>query len=94
MTAVILKEANTLCPSKRNINNNIYRNPVIELAIVQSYRPRRIEKSTLIAYGDLGPQAIYRLEVEDFPVTVINDIYGGDLYEEGKARYKVPLDSD
>jgi tartrate dehydratase beta subunit/fumarate hydratase class I family protein len=27
--------------------------------------------------------------VEDFPVTVINDIYGGDLYEEGKARYQV-----
>jgi tartrate dehydratase beta subunit/fumarate hydratase class I family protein len=27
--------------------------------------------------------------VEDFPVTVINDIYGGDLYEEGKARYRV-----
>jgi fumarate hydratase subunit beta len=29
------------------------------------------------------------MEVEDFPVTVINDIYGGDLYEEGKARYRV-----
>jgi tartrate dehydratase beta subunit/fumarate hydratase class I family protein len=27
--------------------------------------------------------------VEDFPVTVINDIYGGDLYEEGKAKYQV-----
>jgi hypothetical protein len=27
--------------------------------------------------------------VEDFPVTVINDIYRGDLYEEGKARYQV-----
>jgi hypothetical protein len=27
--------------------------------------------------------------VEDFPVTVINDIYGGYLYEEGKARYQV-----
>jgi fumarate hydratase subunit beta len=29
------------------------------------------------------------MEVEDFPVTVINDIYGGDLYEEGKAKYQV-----
>jgi hypothetical protein len=27
--------------------------------------------------------------VEEFPVTAINDIYGGDLYEEGKARYEV-----
>jgi len=29
-----------------------------------------------------------RLEVECFPAVVINDIYGGDLYEEGKAKYK------
>jgi len=29
------------------------------------------------------------MEVEDFPVTVVNDMYGGDLYEEGKARYQV-----
>jgi len=28
-------------------------------------------------------------EVEDFPATVVNDIYGGDLYQEGKARYRV-----
>jgi tartrate dehydratase beta subunit/fumarate hydratase class I family protein len=26
--------------------------------------------------------------VADFPVTVVNDIYGGDLYEEGKAKYQ------
>jgi len=37
----------------------------------------------------LGAEALRRLEVEDLPVTVINDIYGGDLYEEGKARYQV-----
>jgi len=29
------------------------------------------------------------MEVKDFPVTVITDIYGGDLYEEGEARYQV-----
>jgi fumarate hydratase subunit beta len=29
------------------------------------------------------------MEVEHFPVTVVNDIYGGDLYEEGKAKYQV-----
>jgi fumarate hydratase subunit beta len=42
-----------------------------------------------VAYADLGPEAILRLEVKDFPVTVINDIHGGDLYEEGKAKYRV-----
>ncbi len=50
---------------------------------------KSIKKSEVIAYEELGAEAIRRLEVEDFPATVINDIYGGDLYQEGKARYKV-----
>jgi fumarate hydratase subunit beta len=49
---------------------------------------RGIRKSELIAYEELGTEAIRKLEVEDFPVTVINDIYGNDLYEEGKAKYR------
>jgi fumarate hydratase subunit beta len=47
-----------------------------------------IKKSEIIAYEELGAEAIRKLEVEDFPVTVINDIYGRDLYEEGKAKYR------
>ena len=50
---------------------------------------RSIKKAEVIAYGDLGAEAVLRLEVEDFPAIVINDIYGGDLYEEGRARYRV-----
>jgi fumarate hydratase subunit beta len=50
---------------------------------------KRIKKSEVIAYEELGAEAVRRLEVEDFPVTVINDIYGGDLYEEGKAKYRI-----
>jgi fumarate hydratase subunit beta len=49
---------------------------------------RSIVKSEVIAYEDLGPEAVLRLEVKDFPATVINDIHGGDLYEEGKAKYR------
>ena len=49
---------------------------------------RSIKKAKVVAYEDLGAEAIRQLEVEDFPVTVVNDIYGGDLYQEGKARYK------
>lgn len=49
---------------------------------------RSIKKAEVIAYEDLGAEAIRRLEVEQFPVIVVNDIYGGDLYEEGKARYR------
>jgi fumarate hydratase subunit beta len=47
-----------------------------------------IIKAEPVAYADLGPEAVLRLEVKDFPVTVINDIYGGDLYEEGQAKYR------
>ena len=50
---------------------------------------KSIKKSEVIAYEELGTEAVRRLEVEDFPATVINDIYGGDLYQEGKARYRI-----
>jgi fumarate hydratase subunit beta len=50
---------------------------------------RTITRSEVIAYEELGTEAIRRLEVTDFPATVINDIYGGDLYEEGKAKYRM-----
>jgi fumarate hydratase subunit beta len=49
---------------------------------------QRIKKAEVVAYDELGPEAIRRLEVEDFPVTVVNDAHGGDLYEEGAARYR------
>jgi fumarate hydratase subunit beta len=50
---------------------------------------KSIKKAEVIAYEDLGAEAIRRLEVENFPATVINDIYGGDLYEQGKAKYRI-----
>lgn len=49
---------------------------------------RCVKKLEPVAYADLGPEAIVRLEVEDLPVTVVNDIYGGDAYLEGRARYE------
>jgi len=48
-----------------------------------------IRKVEIMAYEDLGPEALRRIEVQDFPVTVINDIYGGDLYEEGRAKFRI-----
>ena len=50
---------------------------------------KSIKKSEIIAYKELDAEAVRKIEVENFPVTVINDIYGGDLYREGKARYKI-----
>jgi fumarate hydratase subunit beta len=49
---------------------------------------KAVKKVELVAYADLGPEAILRLEVEDFPAIVVNDAHGRDLYEEGKARYR------
>ncbi len=48
---------------------------------------KTIKKADLVAYEELGAEAIRRLEVEDFPATVINDAYGNDLYEEGAKKY-------
>ena len=48
---------------------------------------KRVKKAEVIAYEDLGAEALRRLEVEEFPVIVINDIYGGDAYEDGLRRY-------
>ncbi len=42
----------------------------------------------VVAYGDLGPEAVVRLSVKDMPMFVINDIYGDDLYEAGMDRYR------
>lgn len=50
---------------------------------------KAIKKSEIIAYEELGAEAVLRLEVEDFPAIVINDMHGGDLYQEGKQKYRV-----
>ena len=47
----------------------------------------RIKKCDIIAYEDLGAEAFRRLEVEDFPATVIIDSNGNNLYEEGVEEY-------
>ncbi len=49
---------------------------------------KRVKRADVIAYQDLGTEAIMRLEVEDFPVVVANDIYGNDLFREGMAKYQ------
>ncbi len=49
---------------------------------------KTIKQVEVIAYEDLGIEAIIRLRVEDFPAIVANDIYGGDLFEQGKIKYR------
>jgi fumarate hydratase subunit beta len=49
---------------------------------------RCVTEVELVAYEDLGAEAIRRLVVEDFPVVVVNDLHGGDLYIEGRKRWR------
>jgi fumarate hydratase subunit beta len=51
---------------------------------------QRIKQAQVMAYGELGAEALQKLEVEDFPVIVVNDVYGGDAYEDGKKKYAHP----
>jgi fumarate hydratase subunit beta len=47
----------------------------------------RIKAARVVAYEDLGPEAIRELTVEDFPVVVVNDASGGDAYADGVKKY-------
>jgi fumarate hydratase subunit beta len=47
-----------------------------------------VKEAEIVAYEDLGAEAVHRLFVEEFPVVVVNDLYGGDLYREGRERWR------
>jgi fumarate hydratase subunit beta len=49
---------------------------------------QHIRQTELVAYADLGAEAICRLVVDDLPMVVANDALGGDLYEAGQAQYR------
>lgn len=49
---------------------------------------RAIRKAEVIAYPELGTEAVMRLEVEDFPAVVVNDVHGSDLYQIGVEQYR------
>lgn len=47
-----------------------------------------VKTCEVIAYEDLGPEAVRRLEVEEMPLVVVTDCHGGDLYVEGRKKYE------
>jgi fumarate hydratase subunit beta len=49
---------------------------------------RAIKEAEVIAYPELGPEAVRRLVVEDMPLFVVNDVHGGDLYQQGRQAYQ------
>ncbi len=52
---------------------------------------RTIKKVEIIAFEELGTEAVRKLEVADFPVIVVNDTKGNDLYNIGREEYKIPF---
>ena len=48
-----------------------------------------IKEAEVIAYPDLGPEAVRRLRVENMPLVCVNDTLGGDLYQMGRQQYKL-----
>ena len=76
----------------KEVRDSITKNKAVYFAAVggaAALIAKTIKSSEIIAYEELGAEAVRRLEVVDFPVIVINDIYGNDLYEDGQKVYKV-----
>lgn len=77
---------------KRNkdVLEAVVRNKSVYLAAVGgagALLSKRIKESRVVAYEDLGTEAIHKLEIEDFPVIVVADCKGNDLYETAIKEY-------
>lgn len=74
----------------QQVKDAIVRNGAVYFAAVGgagALLSQRIKKSEVIAYEDLGTEAIRKLEVEDFPVIVVIDSKGNNLYETAIKKY-------
>ena len=50
---------------------------------------KAVKAARVVAYDELGPEAIRELKVEGLPAVVVNDTLGNDLYKEGQAKYRI-----
>ena len=78
-------------PRSKEVVASMIKNKAVYLAAVggaAALIAKSIKKAEIIAYEDLGAEAIRKIEVEDFPCIVANDVYGNDLFEQGISKYK------
>lgn len=81
----------------KGVRNDAVKNAIVECGGVYfgaiggagALLAKHVISSEVIAYHDLGTEAIHKLEVKDFPVTVVTDCLGADLYELGRAEYEI-----
>jgi fumarate hydratase subunit beta len=79
-------------PRTVKVKDSIIKNRAVYFAAIGgagALISKSIRKAEVIAYPELGTEAIMRLEVENFPAIVVNDVNGGDLYQIGVEQYKV-----
>ncbi|GAX90104.1 Fe-S-containing hydro-lyase [Effusibacillus lacus] len=75
----------------QEVKESIVKNQAIYFASVGgsgALLAKAIKTQEIVAYEDLGPEAIRKLTVENFPAVVINDSFGNDLYMEGTEKYR------
>jgi len=82
-----------IAKGKRNqeVKDAVVRNGAVYFAAVGgagAFLSQRIKRSIVMAYDDLGTEAIRKLKVEDFPVIVVMDSQGNDLYETAVIEYQ------
>lgn len=78
------------------VKNAVVRNGAVYLAALGgagALMAASVRELEIICWEDLGCEAVRKLEVENFPLTVILDAHGGDLYESGPAAYLASLES-
>jgi fumarate hydratase subunit beta len=78
-------------PLSKGAVSELIRHGVIYLSAAGgagAYYGSRVKGSTIVAYEELGPEAIYCLNVENFPAVVAVDLKGNDLFEEGPKPYR------
>jgi fumarate hydratase subunit beta len=75
----------------QDVKDSIVKNKAVYFAAVGgsgALLAKTIQAQEVIAYEDLGPEAIRKLTVERFPAVVINDVYGNDLYIQGTESFR------
>lgn len=78
-------------PRGINVVVSMKKNNAVYLAAaggVAALIAKSIQQAEIIAYEDLGAEAIRKLEVKEFPCIVANDVNGNDLFEQGTEKYK------
>jgi fumarate hydratase subunit beta len=78
-------------PRGREVKDAIRKNKALYFAAIGgagALISKAIRKAEIVAYPELGTEAVMRLEVEDFPVVVVNDVHGADLYRIGVEQYR------